>query len=177
MMSTRSFLSLPATLLAGALALGGLAACGGDDPVDTAASHMCACEKLREGLADVAACEAEVATAIKSAPSGDCAECINDNAGSSTTLQTCEAIDAACADQCGFFDSPAAGITQAATGMCACDALVDPSVDLAACQTDYEALLGTKTAACVDCVNTTLAPGVDATTCDAMNTDCAASCQ
>lgn len=171
---THALVELAALALIGA---GALTACGSDDPIDVAASHVCACEKLREGLTDVAGCEREVAAAITAA-SDDCAECINTNAGSQTTAVTCDSIDTACADVCGF-EAPAGltGVTQAVDGMCACDALDNPGLDPAACHAEYEALLATKAQACIDCVNAALDLGVDADSCLALDTDCQPDCQ
>lgn len=169
-----TFLALAASALVG---VGLLPACGSDDPVELAASHLCACEKLREGLSDVAGCEREAALAIEAAGAA-CAACVNANAGDQTTLVTCDSLSTACAALCGFGDAPElTGVSEAVDGLCACDALDDPDLDPTACQADYELLLGSKEQACIDCINDALASGVDLETCSVVNNDCVAFCQ
>lgn len=95
--------SRPLTLaLAVALALGGLAACGDDDPVAEAAAHMCACEKVSEPGTDVGACQTELEAALSPASASTCVTCINQNAASSANDTTCSTMAAACANACGF---------------------------------------------------------------------------
>lgn len=99
---TKSLHHFHSLAFAAVLALGGLAACGDDDPVAEAAAHMCACEKVNEPATDVAACEAELEAALAGASGEACVACINKNAGGSATDATCTAMASACTTACGF---------------------------------------------------------------------------